>query len=248
MKKKCAVFTIVKDEKFFLPIWLKHYKKYFSNEDIYILDHQSSDGSTENLDVNVQVVTNQVTFDHHWLLSVVKYYQRELLKKYEAVLFVEVDEIVYSIENPLSETIEEFIKSGLEYVTCNGHEVYHRFDVEPSLIDGENILANRNWWFYSNAYDKTLLSKVPIQWYTGFHQESQPKYRKADLYLLHLHRLDWEVLTKRHEERASWKKSMDGLGDYNKVSEREKVLEWYKDISNPLTEIEQRHKDALSHL
>ena len=46
-KKKCAVFTIVKNENYFLPIWLKHYKRYFDNSDIYVLDHQSNDGSTD---------------------------------------------------------------------------------------------------------------------------------------------------------------------------------------------------------
>lgn len=248
MKKKCAVFTIVKDEKFFLPIWLKHYKKFFNNEDIYILDHESTDGSTKNLDVNVQLITNDVTFDHVWLLSVVKYFQRDLLKRYEAVLFVEVDEIVYSIEKNLSETIEDFLKSDLPYITCNGHDVYHRYEEEPNLSENKNILVDRKWWYYHDAYDKTLLSKVPIDWFTGFHQEIQPKRRQDDYYLLHLHRLDWEVLAKRHEERASWKKANDGLGDYNKVSEREKVLEYYIDIPNPLTEIDQRHKIALSHL
>ena len=53
MKKKCAVFTMVKNENYFLPIWLKHYKKFFSNEDIFILDHQSNDGSIISTDVTI---------------------------------------------------------------------------------------------------------------------------------------------------------------------------------------------------
>ena len=49
--KDCAVFTIVKNEKLFLPIWIKHYKKFFDNYDIYILDHESNDDSTKNLGI-----------------------------------------------------------------------------------------------------------------------------------------------------------------------------------------------------
>lgn len=41
MKKKCAVYTIVKNEDYFLPKWIKHFNKYFDKSDIYILDHQS---------------------------------------------------------------------------------------------------------------------------------------------------------------------------------------------------------------
>jgi len=33
-KRKCAIFVMVKDEKVFLPIWLKYYTQYFSGEDI----------------------------------------------------------------------------------------------------------------------------------------------------------------------------------------------------------------------
>lgn len=70
MKKKCAIFTIAKNEDYFLPKWIKHYKKYFDVSDIYILNHQSSDGSTDNLDVNVVDVFNELAFDHNWLLNV----------------------------------------------------------------------------------------------------------------------------------------------------------------------------------
>ena len=59
MKKKSAVFTIVKNENYFLPIWIKHYKKYFNESDMYVLDHQSNDASTNNLSVNVVPVINE---------------------------------------------------------------------------------------------------------------------------------------------------------------------------------------------
>ena len=102
MKKKCAVFTIVKNENYFLPIWLKHYKKYFNNSDIYVLDHQSNDGSTNNLDVNVIRIDYKLAFDHHWLVQTVQQQQTKLLEEYESVLFAEVDEIIYTVNEPLN--------------------------------------------------------------------------------------------------------------------------------------------------
>ena len=79
MKKECAVFTIVKNENYFLPIWLKHFKKFFKSEDIYVLDHQSTDGSTEDLDVNVIPIFNDLTFDHQWLINQVEKMQLLML-------------------------------------------------------------------------------------------------------------------------------------------------------------------------
>lgn len=86
-KRKCAVFTIVKNESVYLPIWLRYYKKYFNDKDIYVLDHESTDGSTENLSVNCKLVTNDLFQDNEWLLSVTKEFQRKLLRDYRQVLF-----------------------------------------------------------------------------------------------------------------------------------------------------------------
>ena len=41
-----AVLTMVYNESVFLPIWLRYYSRFFAPEDIYVLDHQSDDGST----------------------------------------------------------------------------------------------------------------------------------------------------------------------------------------------------------
>ena len=46
MKRRKAAFTIVKNEPVMLPIWLSYYSKHFDLQDLYVLDHQSTDGST----------------------------------------------------------------------------------------------------------------------------------------------------------------------------------------------------------
>ena len=73
--QKCALLTIVKNEKTFLPIWLRHYKNYFNDEDIYVLNHESNDNSTDHLEVNVFDIYNPLGFDHQWLVDTIKEYQ-----------------------------------------------------------------------------------------------------------------------------------------------------------------------------
>ncbi|MGH3827327.1 MAG: RICIN domain-containing protein, partial [Pseudonocardiaceae bacterium] len=41
-----AVLTIVRNENVFLPIWLHYYGQFFPAQDMYVIDHQSTDGST----------------------------------------------------------------------------------------------------------------------------------------------------------------------------------------------------------
>ena len=37
---------MVYNEAVFLPIWLRYYSRFFAPDDIYVLDHESTDGST----------------------------------------------------------------------------------------------------------------------------------------------------------------------------------------------------------
>lgn len=247
MKRRCAVFTIVKNENYFLPIWLKHYKKYFDNSDIYVLDHQTTDGSTDNLDVNVEKVINELAFDHAWLVQVIQDKQKELLEKYECVLFAESDELVYHPQKPLSYLIDEFLNSEKQYQTCTGYEVTQDLDKEIPLNVDDNIFDHRNYWFRYHDYDKTLLTKIPLSYVWGFHVAvgKAPDYSMG-LKLCHLHRCDFELMLKRHEERAyKWNKKNDGGGIQHSIGDRENLLIYFKKMVNPLIRIPQEDKMML---
>jgi len=72
MKKKAAVFTIVKDEARCLPVFLRYYSKYFAPEDIYVLDHNNVDGCCEGIDARVVPVDHEYSFNHEWLRTTVQ--------------------------------------------------------------------------------------------------------------------------------------------------------------------------------
>jgi hypothetical protein len=211
MKKLAAVFTIVKDEELYLPIWLKYYSKYFPMEDIYVLDHQSTDGSTTDLPCNVKVVENEKAFDSLWLLHVVTKFQSELFEKYEYVVFAESDEILITLENPennLHDHIQMMKNIGRNFDVATGFELVHHSILEGSYDTSRPILDQRRHWYRETHYDKTLISRVPIEWGIGFHDT---QYRKQEdwlngkniidpndnLILIHLHRFDYQTYMKR---------------------------------------------------
>jgi hypothetical protein len=249
MKRKSAIFTIVKNENYFLPIWIKHYKKYFDESDIYVLDHQSNDGSTENLKVNVVTVINELAFDHQWLVDTVQNFQKELLEKYQCVIFAESDELLYSIENPLNLVIENLINNpNQDYISCIGYEIIEMRD-EKSLSLEDKIIENRNYWYKCPLYDKTLISKIPLSWIWGFHNvNGKPKLYTDGLYMAHLHRVDFELMLKRHEERSKkWNLKDDGagVGFQHKIGDREGVMKYFKNITSSPELIPNEHKMAL---
>jgi hypothetical protein len=244
-KRRCAVFTIVKNEYYFLPIWLKYYKKYFADQDIYVLDHQSNDGSTDNLTVNHIPVVNEMAFDHNWLVETIENFQVSLLEKYESVIFAESDELLYSPDMPLNILIEHFLNDpSKKHITCLGHEMIQDLEKESPLEIGGEIFKNRNYWFKYPDYDKTLISKVPLKWVWGFHYAKNiDRDFSYNLHLMHLHRCDFELMLKRHEERANkWKLKGDGGGTQHAIGDREGVLKYFNKISSEIKFIPERHK------
>jgi hypothetical protein len=259
MKKKCAVFTIVKNEDYFLPIWIKHYQRFFDSDDIYVLDHQSTDGCTDNLEVNVINVTNELGFDHQWLVETAQDFQRKLLNDYECVIFCDSDELIYSSEMDLKELIDKFLLSDKNTLTCVGYEIIQNLETEKSLSKNESILENRNYWFAHWPYNKPLLSKVPTNWAWGFHNFSHYPPGNEDMYgfgltLCHLHRVDFEFMLKRHNERANkWNLKNDGDASWHyKVGDRDGVLQFFHkaiiEDGFKVVEIPEEHRIALKGL
>jgi hypothetical protein len=266
MKKKCAVFTIVKNEDYFLPIWIKHYQRFFDNSDIYVLDHQSDDDSTNNLDVNVVEVINELTFDHQWLVDTVENFQSKLLEEYECVLFAEADEIIYCLEKPLDEMIDDFLNNTEnDCVRAHGYEI--KQNNELNISHNDLIIPNRNYWYESGNYSKTLLSKVRLNWIWGFHYPIKDKSKlwsdgnainiefinkktnkDYNLFLLHLHRLDFKLMRERHKKRSKWNHRNDGGGGHNLTDDINTLETYFNDITAELKEIPEEHKIALNGL
>ncbi|CAF1036084.1 unnamed protein product [Adineta steineri] len=198
-----AVFTICRNEKGFLPIWLRYYRRYFADEDIYILDNDSDDGSTSNLTVNVHRVSSEKYFDHLWLIETVQDMARSLLRRgYKYILFCEVDEMIVPdpIKYPLG--LLDYIKQAKAEVTrVTGYGLFHKATSEPKLNLSQPIMPQRNFWSKDNMYDKPLLISKEIHWTVGFHTCKENATRDEDLVLIHLQRMDHDF----YMERATWK-------------------------------------------
>lgn len=224
-----AVFTIAQNEPRFLPLWLRHYRRHFDPSDIYVLDHDSTDGSTARLGDSCHVVPvhHDRIFDQMWLQGTVANFQSFLLRSYAAVLYAEVDEFV--LPDParypdLGAYIDDLREPA---VTCTGYNVVHHPDEgELPLRFDEPVLRQRRYWYPSVKYSKRLLSRIPLSWNVGFHEEfSAPTAAPdPDLYLLHLHRVDYDYCLARHQKAAS--------GNWNE-EDLQFNLTWHQRVVDP---------------
>lgn len=210
-KKITAVFTIVKDEQLFLPIWVNYYRKHFKDEDIYILNHETNDGGVEKIaelypSINIIPVFNELAFDHRWVTDTVQNFQKELLEKYEAVLLAEVDEIIYH-KRGLEEYIkEEFLPSCENTVRTCGYEIVHQTLFESPLNLDEPIMMQRDYVFRSPQHqDKPYLTRVPLTYHYGYHNCNEHSVRDDNLILIHLNRMDYTMSYNRNLERQAMK-------------------------------------------
>ena len=236
-----AVMTMVADESFFLPLWLRYYGSFADAADIYVLDHDSTDGSTEGRGF-VRIQVHNPVLDWAWHVEVVRRQQAELLERYDVVLYTDVDEIV--VPDPaygdLGRYVAEF--SG-EFVTCRGWEVLHDPSTEPALDPSRPVLEQRGRWFRNPAYSKPLLATVPMPWTGGFHGRTDGLTRDDPrLSLVHLHRVDFDRCLDRHRQRVArpWvpEQVADGWGYQDRITDLEAFRTWFfTDSSWPGTSI-----------
>jgi Glycosyltransferase family 92 len=228
-----AMITIVNNEPVFLPIWLAYYSRFFAPEDIYVLDNESDDAIEPGGFVRIPAARDRV--DHRWMVSAVEELQRELLGRYDIVVFTDVDELIAPApqRGTLGDYLDHFDE---EWVNCLGYEVLHVQDDEPPLRLDRPILDQRHHWFYNDGYDKAAIATVPLSWHPGFHGRSDFRFNlDPDLRLIHLHRVDYEICLERHRRRSNrrWADvdAKKGWAAHNLITDESDFRRWFYEDS-----------------
>lgn len=228
--RRRAVVTMVRDEPVFLPIWLRYYSRYFRADDIHVLDHGSTDGSTMRNGF-VRVPVSHETVDMTWMKETIESYQVELFDRYDTVLVTDVDEIV--APDPAWGTLGDYLDRFDEpFVNCLGYELLHLRDREAPFDPALPVLRQRGHWYANDDYDKPVLATQPIRWKPGFHRLADDGFNlDPDLRLIHLHRMDYDVCLNRHRNLSARPWSPDdvaaGRARHNRVTEEQAFERWF---------------------
>ncbi len=225
---------MVHNEPVFLPIWLRYYSRFFAPEDIYLLDNDSTDGSTDGSGF-VRIPVHHDCVDHTWMVRTIERLQHELLDSYDIVLVTDVDEII--APTPEWGTLGDYIDEFAEwFVNCVGYEILHLVDREGPYDLSRPILDQRGYWFANDAYDKPALATTAMSWKPGFHKKADEEFNyDPDLRLIHLHRMDFEVCRERHRlrSRREWndRDLRAGWASYNRTVENGEFERWFYEDS-----------------
>lgn len=202
---RTAVFTMARDERVFLPIWLRYYSQFFSPEDIYVYNHRTTDGSIEAARREWKFrpidVDHPAFNDFPWYTAFVQERQRKLLRRYDVVLFAEPDEILW-VAGGLDRYIGSFRR---KTVRARGFTIWHDRSEEPPLDLSRTVLSQRRYCALDPDYCKPLLTRVPLVYAHGFHRAVQAGEIDENLYLFHLHCMDYGLALEKHERNRSYR-------------------------------------------
>lgn len=233
-KRACAVVTMARNESVLLPVWWRYYSQFFEPEDIYILDHETTDGSTSGPGF-VRIPVSHASVDWGWHRDMLQQQQHRLIERYDVVLCTDVDEIV--APDPRSGSLGDYMQRFRDdFVNCRGYEILHLKDTEAPLDFTRPLLEQRFHWYFNPAYSKPLLARVPMFWHGGLHARvDELTNDDPNLYLIHLHRVDYDTCLARHRQRTSWtwnKRDLDlGWGYQNRITESESFFHWFYEDS-----------------
>jgi Glycosyl transferase family 2 len=227
--------TIVHNEPVFLPIWLGYYSRFFAPEDLYVIDNDTTDGSTDRRGF-VRIPAPHAQADNAWMVETVEGLQHELIEgDYDTVLVTDVDEIVTPIPEwgSLGDYLDEFDEW---WVNAIGYEILHLIDREDPLDLDRPILDQRSYWYANGAFNKPAIASGPMSWLPGFHHRSDERLNyDPDLRLIHLHRMDFEICHARHSSRTgrAWSERdrREGTGVYNWPAEKVEFEHWFYEDS-----------------
>lgn len=211
-----AISTFVNRHNFFLDKWLEWHVKFFAPEDIYIVFEKNN---YFKFDLQSYLISNGLHkvkiipvdyFDYdknindriNNIASFLTKLQSDLLKKYDVVCCIDVDEFVFhpDLKNIL-QTFEE------DYLTPHGIEIVQNLtfegdlDLNKSIMPQRSYCANLDNHYSKGTYSKPVIVRKELVWGAGKHHKNlQDAVMKKDLYLIHINKIDFNQLIKINNE------------------------------------------------
>lgn len=192
----CAM-TMVHNERFNLPIWLRHYGAQVGPRNLLVIDHGSTDGSTDSLGLaGCMRIPREERFDDRGRARFIQATAMALLRYYGAVIYSDCDEML--VADPARyATLAEFC-AAVDQPVINAIGLNLRQDItrEGRLDLRRPILRQRSFVQFVSPMCKPLVIRAPIHWGGGFHCCDRPPFFD-DLYLFHLRYADLEAALDR---------------------------------------------------
>lgn len=204
-----AFVTMVRDDHFFLRIWVDYYARHVPRHHLFIL-MDGFDQTPPDFAAGCQIITLPRSepgpgWDvRRW--KMLADFNATLLGRFDVVVLNDVDEIIVPDPAhgiPLLDAVARAREVGV--ISPFAVEVVHRFDICPEPIDPSRpILRQRPHVRVNERYSKPCITSVPVSWNLGGHMSDFADLNLDEtLYLFHLRFFDREMLLERQSHRLA---------------------------------------------
>ncbi|WP_174694709.1 glycosyltransferase family 2 protein [Gluconobacter frateurii] len=222
IKKPLAVVTMVYNEPEHLLVWCRHYGAQVGEQACYVIDHGSTDGSTDSLgQINRIRIPRSPQDDERRTRAIGKFCD-SLLEWYESVIYVDVDELLLA-DPDLFPSLTHFAQANIHpVVTATGLDVIHRPENEAPFDYTRLVSFQRRHVRFSSAMCKPVLIKTSVTWAPGFHccAEIAPEMG-APLFLFHLRYADLPSGLNRLERTRAQPWCSDNVGQHQRLANQD---------------------------
>lgn len=234
-----AVITFAFNEVVNLPIWLRYYGAIFGERNLFVIDHSSSDGSTENLGLVNKLWLARKELDEHKRCVFMASFVKGLLEYFDTVIYTDCDEFLLPDLRSYKDLKDYLERNDFEYTAPVGLNLHHIVSLEPKLDLALPILHQRRFARFTAAACKPLVTRVPLIWATGFHASDRPVRIDPNLFLVHLKAMDYEIGLQRQKltREMAWAASSitAGHGAHARYDDERYVREFFLDPQNMVT-------------
>jgi hypothetical protein len=244
---KAAAVTMCYNEAVNLPIWLRYYGGALGLENLFVIDH-GSDEQFQALMAGANVTKLPRTpFDDRERSVMLSKFQNDLLMDYDFVIYTDCDEMIVPDPERFSSIPDYLSKLESNYATTVGLNVIHIVDSEPSLDLAAPILEQRSFVRFVMPMCKTLVSRIPLQWGSGFHTASVPPRIDPKLYLFHLKYIDLDLGLQRLAITRSMEWSSLKAGAHQRISDTQYVKYYQNAARLPVASGDFSFEEDLKH-
>ena len=213
------VITTVFNEIFFLPRWMEYYGKQIGPENLFIIDHGSSDLCTANCGRANVIRVPRSKFNDVAKSQALSGLHASLLSYYDGGMVVDTDEFL--VADPRKhESLSAFFETIAPQSLCPiGLELLHIPEADGPFRPHLSILSQRRTVFFSTAMCKHSYSAIPTRFGGGLHSSNNAPQFNQDFYLIHAKNFDVDWRAGRERTTRSWDWSDNSFGAHARISD-----------------------------
>jgi hypothetical protein len=233
---KIIAVTMVYNEGPRLNRWLDYYGRNLGRENLLIVDHGSTDGSTSSIAPSGLLPLPRTEFDDILRTQFLNDLQRNLFKFYDAVIYTDCDEIIIPDPNSYAGLRDYVERMPDEVARPIGIDLFERRGIDQKLVDDCSVLAQRSFGVFRSVLCKPLITRVAIRWLPGFHHCDRMVLPDPSIVLFHTKNVDQEFAKARQtvtRDMAWSSRSLEsGMGQHQRATEDQMIQAQFDQPTN----------------